>query len=83
MTCCGFGHRDVFQNIDKELCEAVQSAVRIGCDVFYTGLWGILTDVFRQRYENKRKKQSLYVLSLICQTNLIQTSNTIIICMTI
>lgn len=59
MTCCGFGHRDVFQNIDKELCEAVQSAVSIGCDVFYTGAMGDFDRCFSSAVRKQKKKAKL------------------------
>lgn len=59
MTCCGFGHRDVFQNIDKELCEAVQSAVSIGCDVFYTGAMGDFDRCFSSAVRKQKKNAKL------------------------
>ena len=36
-ACCGFGHRNVFENISDRLDNAVESAIQQGCDVFYTG----------------------------------------------
>ena len=59
MTCCGFGHRDVFQNIDKELCEAVQSAVSIGCNVFYTGAMGDFDRCFSSAVRKQKKNAKL------------------------
>ena len=61
MTCCGFGHRDVFQNIDKELCEAVQSVVSIGCNVFYTGAMGDFDRCFSSAVRKQGKK-----IKLVC-----------------
>lgn len=61
MICCGFGHRDVFQNIDKELCEAVQKAMEIGCNVFYTGAMGDFDICFSSAVRKQGKK-----IKLVC-----------------
>lgn len=37
---CGFGHRQIFQNIDSELNKAVKTAIRCGCNVFLAGGMG-------------------------------------------
>lgn len=61
MICCGFGHRDVFQNIDKELCEAVQKAMGMGCNVFYTGAMGDFDRCFSSAVRKQGKK-----IKLVC-----------------
>lgn len=61
MICCGFGHRDVFQNIDKELCEAVQKAMEMGCNVFYTGAMGDFDRCFSSAVRKQGKK-----IKLVC-----------------
>ena len=61
MICCGFGHREVFQNIDKELCEAVQKAMGMGCNVFYTGAMGDFDRCFSSAVRKQGKK-----IKLVC-----------------
>ena len=61
MICCGFGHRDVFQNVDKELCEAVQKAMEMGCNVFYTGAMGDFDRCFSSAVRKQGKK-----IKLVC-----------------
>lgn len=39
-ACCGFGHRNVFENISDRMDNAVESAIQQGCEVFYTGAMG-------------------------------------------
>lgn len=45
-ACCGFGHRDVFQNITCKVDKAVLEAVGLGCEVFYTGAMGEFDNIF-------------------------------------
>lgn len=45
-ACCGFGHRDVFQNITGKVDKAVLKAVGLGCEVFYTGAMGEFDNIF-------------------------------------
>ena len=39
-ACCGFGHREVYQNITGQLERAVLEAAERGCTLFYTGAMG-------------------------------------------
>ena len=39
-ACCGFGHRNVFENISSKLDNAVEEAIAQGCEIFYTGAMG-------------------------------------------
>ena len=39
-VCCGFGHREVFENISGQIEEAVLAAIKNGCEIFYTGAMG-------------------------------------------
>ena len=45
-ACCGFGHKDVFQNINESLENAVLLAVKSGCEIFYTGAMGDFDNLF-------------------------------------
>ena len=39
-ACCGFGHRNIFENIGDRLDSAVETAIQQGCEIFYTGAMG-------------------------------------------
>ena len=39
-VCCGFGHRNVFENLTERLDEAIEIAIEEGCVYFYTGGMG-------------------------------------------
>ena len=53
-ACCGFGHRQVFENITERLDKAVLEAAEQGCEIFYTG-----------RQKDVTRTSSLYALSRI------------------
>ena len=36
-ACCGFGHREVFENLSDRISSAVRMAAEQGCEIFYTG----------------------------------------------
>ena len=46
MICCGFGHREVFENIREQVESAVISAIQRGCNCFYTGAMGEFDSLF-------------------------------------
>jgi len=45
-ACCGFGHKDVFQNINESLENAVLLAIKNSCEIFYTGAMGDFDNLF-------------------------------------
>lgn len=44
--CCGFGNREVFENISEKVYEAVLTAADQGCEIFYTGAMGRFDEMF-------------------------------------
>ena len=64
IACCGFGHRQVFENITEQLENAVSHAVNQGCKHFYTGAMGNFDSLFSSAV---RKAKTLYPdIKLIC-----------------
>mgnify|MGYP002734773349 CR=1 FL=1 len=63
-ACCGFGHRNVFDNISRKLDNAVEAAIQQGCDVFYTGAMGEFDSLFSSAVR-KAKKAHPHI-TLIC-----------------
>lgn len=45
-SCCGFGHREVFENISEKVYSAVKEAAEQGCELFYTGAMGRFDEMF-------------------------------------
>ena len=45
-SCCGFGHREVFENITERINSAVREAAEQGCEIFYTGAMGQFDELF-------------------------------------
>ena len=54
-VCCGFGHREVFENISLHLDNAVLNAIKLGCTVFYTGAMGSFDSLFCTAVRNAKK----------------------------
>ena len=44
--CCGFGHREVFENISKTISSAVRTAAEKDCKIFYMGAMGRFDEMF-------------------------------------
>ena len=63
-ACCGFGHREVFENITEEINKAVLVAVEQGCEVFYTGAMGRFDEMFSSAV--RRLKKGYPNIKLIC-----------------
>ena len=63
-VCCGFGHREVFENIRGQIEEAVLEAIMNGCEIFYTGAMGQFDSLFSSAVR-KAKKTYPYI-KLIC-----------------
>lgn len=63
-ACCGFGHRNVFENIEDKLYTAVMNAAHQGCEIFYTGTMGEFDGLFSSAV---RKAKKVYPnITLIC-----------------
>lgn len=63
-ACCGFGHREVFENISGQVEEAVLMAIKDGCEVFYTGAMGEFDSLFSSAV--RRAKKVHPHIKLIC-----------------
>ena len=51
LSCCGFGHREVLENISEKVYEAVLTAADQGCKIFYTGAMGRFDEMFSSSVE--------------------------------
>ena len=63
-ACCGFGHREVFEDITKKVYKTVLVAVEQGCEVFYTGAMGRFDEMFSSAV--RRLKKGYPNIKLIC-----------------
>ena len=63
-ACCGFGHRNVFENIEDKLYTAVMNAVGQGCEIFYTGAMGEFDSLFSSAV--RKAKKAYPNIKLIC-----------------
>lgn len=54
-TCCGFGHRIVFESISGKLDKAIEGAVSQGCEIFYTGAMGEFDSLFSSAVRKAKK----------------------------
>lgn len=63
-ACCGFGHRNVFENISDKLDQAIESAIQQGCEIFYTGAMGDFDSLFSSAIH--RAKKNYTQIKLIC-----------------
>ena len=63
-ACCGFGHRNVFENLSEKLDDAIESAVQQGCEIFYTGAIGDFDSLFSSAV--RRAKKTYPHIKLIC-----------------
>lgn len=63
-ACCGFGHREVFENISGQVEEAVLMAIKDGCELFYTGAMGEFDSLFSSAV--RRAKIAHPHIKLIC-----------------
>lgn len=64
MICSGFGHREIFENIQEQLYMTVLSAIDSGCDVFYTGAMDKFDSMFSSAVREPRKDNPN--IKLIC-----------------
>ena len=63
-ACCGFGHRQVFENITELLESAINSAADQGCKIFYTGAMGDFDSLFSSAV--RKAKANHPDIKLIC-----------------
>ena len=63
-ACCGFGHRNVFENIEDKLYTAVMNAAERGCEIFYTGAMGEFDSLFSSAV--RKAKKTYPNIKLIC-----------------
>ena len=63
-ACCGFGHRNVFENISSKLDNAVEEAITQGCEIFYTGAMGDFDSLFSSAVRSAKKVYPY--IKLIC-----------------
>lgn len=63
-ACCGFGHREVYENITEQLDKAVLEAAEQGCIIFYTGAMGRFDSLFSSSV--RKAKRSYPNIKLIC-----------------
>lgn len=63
-ACCGFGHRNVFENLSDKLNDAIESAVQQGCEIFYTGAMGDFDSLFSSAV--RKAKKTFPYIKLIC-----------------
>lgn len=64
MNCCGFGHKEIFQNIGSRLDEAIAQSINLGCSVFYTGAMGEFDSMFSSAVRKAKKTKP--DIKLIC-----------------
>lgn len=63
-VCCGFGHREVFENISEKIYSAVKDAAEQGCEIFYTGGMGKFDELFSS--EVRALKREYPNIKLVC-----------------
>ena len=63
-ACCGFRHRQVFENITEQLESAINSAADQGCKIFYTGAMGDFDSLFSSAVRSAKKVYPY--IKLIC-----------------
>ena len=54
-ACCGFGHREVFENLSDRISSAVRTAAEQGCEIFYTGAMGRFDEMFSSEVRALKK----------------------------
>ena len=63
-ACCGFGHRNVFENINGQLDNSINTAIQQGCELFYTGSMGEFDSLFSSAV--RKAKKAYPHIKLIC-----------------
>ena len=63
-ACCGFGNRNVFENIEDKVYMAITDAAEQGCEIFYTGAMGEFDRLYSSAV---RKAKKVYPnIKLLC-----------------
>ena len=73
-ACCGFGHRNVFENIEDKLYTSVMSAAERGCEIFYTGAMGEFDSLFSSAVRLALRNLSLISVLIFLSRISISTS---------
>ena len=73
-ACCGFGHRNVFENIEDKLYTSVISAAERGCEIFYTGAMGEFDSLFSSAVRLALRNLSLISVLIFLSRISISTS---------
>ena len=73
-ACCGFGHRNVFENIEDKLHTSVMSAAERGCEIFYTGAMGEFDSLFSSAVRLALRNLSLISVLIFLSRISISTS---------
>ena len=73
-ACCGFGHRNVFENIEDKLYTSVMSAAERGCEIFYTGAMGEFDSLFSSAVRLALRNLSLISVLIFLSRIRISTS---------
>ena len=73
-ACCGFGHRNVFENIEDNLYTSVMSAAERGCEIFYTGAMGEFDSLFSSAVRLALRNLSLISVLIFLSRISISTS---------
>lgn len=63
-ACCGFGHREVFENISEQLYIVLLQIAEQGCKTFYTGGMGEFDKLYMS--EIRKIKRQYPEIKLIC-----------------
>ena len=64
MICCGFGHRNIYENINDQVDSAIAYAIKKGCNIFYTGAMGDFDRLFASAV--RKAKHTYPEIKLIC-----------------
>ncbi|MBQ3431594.1 MAG: hypothetical protein IJG23_02300 [Clostridia bacterium] len=54
--CCGFGHRELYENIDDLVKREILFAISLGCSIFYTGGMGAFDSAFSRAVRECKKE---------------------------
>lgn len=64
IICCGFGHRNIYENIISQVDSAVVCAIEKGCNIFYTGAMGDFDSLFSSAV--RKAKLTYPNIKLVC-----------------
>ena len=64
MSCCGFGNRQIFEDIRNNVYQTVNEMVERGCRIFYTGAMGDFDRLFVDAV--RQAKHNCFDIKLLC-----------------